>query len=128
MSTTPQTKHKPNNDFIAISISDLGEPKKYFCNMCNRSLVRMNEKTGEFFCTNCNVSYFPNQGEKLKSQSKFDLPGPEIDAKGHIIGEKMPLVSMIDDKPKPKDSMPKYFKEMEKHGLKITSFTTTEER
>jgi hypothetical protein len=28
--------------------------------------------------------------------------------------------------PKPKDSMPKYFKEMEKHGLKITIFTTEE--
>jgi hypothetical protein len=86
----------------------------------------MNEKTVEFFCTNCNVSYFPNRGEKLKSQSKFDLPGPEIDSKGHIIGDKMPLVSMIDDKPKPKDSLPRYFKEMEKHGLKITSFTTTD--
>jgi hypothetical protein len=40
----------------------------------------------------------------------------------------MPLVSMIDDTPKPKDSMPKYFKEMERYGLKITTFTTTEER
>jgi hypothetical protein len=38
---------------------------------------------------------------------------------------------MVDDSTttiKPKDSMPKYFKEMEKHGLKITRFTTTEER
>jgi hypothetical protein len=36
---------------------------------------------------------------------------------------------MIDDtSPKPKDSMPKYFKEMERHGLKITNYTTTEER
>jgi hypothetical protein len=30
---------------------------------------------------------------------------------------------MTDDRPKPKDSMPRYFKEMEKHGLKITSFS-----
>jgi hypothetical protein len=40
----------------------------------------------------------------------------------------MSLLSIIDDTPKPKDSMPKYFKEMERHGLKITNFATTEER
>jgi hypothetical protein len=57
-----------------------------------------------------------------------ETPGPETDKHGNITGEKMPLVSMLDDTPKPKDSMPKYFKEMESHGLKITSFTTTEER
>lgn len=51
------------------------------------------------------------------------MPSLKIDAKGHIIGDKMPLVSLIDDRSKPEDSMPKYFKEMEKHGLKITRFT-----
>ena len=41
----------------------------------------------------------------------------------------MPLVSMVEDTPttQPNDSMPKYFKEMERHGLKITNYTTTEE-
>jgi hypothetical protein len=57
-------------------------------------------------------------------------PGPLTCAHGNITGEKMPSISMVDDTPttKPKDSMPKYFKEMERHGLKITRFTKTEER
>jgi hypothetical protein len=117
---------KPNNDFIAINISDSGEPKKYFCNMCNRSLSRMDGKGSEYFCTNCNVSYFPNQGEKLKSQNKFDLPGPEIDAKGRIRGEKMPLIAMVDNDPKPKESgLPPSFEMLKKSGVKITSFHST---
>jgi hypothetical protein len=82
----------------------------------------------EWFCTRCNVSYFPNKGEKVKRANKFETPGPLTDAHGNITGEKLPIVSIIDDTPKPMESMPKYFKEMEKHGLKITGFTTTEER
>jgi hypothetical protein len=123
-STTP----KPNNDFIAISISDLGEPKKYFCNLCNRSLVRMGKKTGEYLCTNCNISYFPNQGEKLKSQSKFDLPGPKIDSKGQILGDKMPLISMIEDSPnlRPgKSVFPRSLESLKRTGVTITDYHST---
>jgi hypothetical protein len=50
------------------------------------------------------------------------------DADDNITGEKTPLVSIIDDNPKSKDSMPKYFREMEKNGHRITGYTTTEER
>jgi hypothetical protein len=32
------------------------------------------------------------------------------------------VVSIVDDNPKPKDPMPKHFREMERHGLKITSW------
>jgi hypothetical protein len=51
-----------------------------------------------------------------------ETSGPLIDSHGNIAGEKKPLVSLIDDTSatlKPKDSMPKYFKEMERHALKI---------
>lgn len=33
------------------------------------------------------------------------------------------LLSVIDDKPKAKDPMPRHFKEMERHGTKITSWS-----
>jgi hypothetical protein len=69
-----------------------------------------------------------DEGIMCKEDRKFETPGPMTDSHGNITGEKIPLVSIVDDSPKPKDSMPKYLKEMEKHGLKITSFTTTEER
>jgi hypothetical protein len=119
-------------DFVAISINDssVSYPpnSKLFCNICSCNLTLLDAEKEEWFCTRCNVSYYPNRGEKVKRANKFETPGPLTDAHGNITGEKMPLVSMIDDTPKPKDSMPKYFKEMEKHGRKITSFSTTEER
>jgi hypothetical protein len=127
MSSLPNS-HK---DFVAIRInSDVPYPpsSKLFCNLCSCNLTLLDAEKEEWFCTRCNVSYFPNKGEKVKRANKFETPGPLTGAHGNITGEKTPIVSMIDDKPKPKDSMPKYFKEMEKHGLKITSFTTTEER
>ena len=45
------------------------------------------------------------------------------DKHGNIIdsGPKI-RVSMVEDTPQPKDPMREYFKEMEKHGLKITSY------
>ena len=82
----------------------------------------MDAEKEEWFCTRCNVSYFPNKGQNVKRADKFETPGPLTDPHGNITGEKTPIVSMIDDTPKPKDSMSKYFKEMEKHGLKITSW------
>jgi hypothetical protein len=64
----------------------------------------------------------PKQGEKVKRVNKFETPGPLTDKHGNITGEKTPLVSIIDDNPKPKDSMPKHFREMERQGLRITSW------
>ena len=49
-----------------------------------------------------------NKGEKVKSANKFETPGPKIDKHGNIIGEKTPIVSIIDYSPKPKDSA-KYY-------------------
>jgi hypothetical protein len=132
MSSLPPPNN--NKDFVAISINDssVSYPpnSKLFCNLCSCNLTLLDAQKEEWFCTRCNVSYFPNKGEKVKRANKFETPGPLTDAHGNITGEKPPIVSMVDDTPttKPKDSMPKYFKEMEKHGQKITSFTTTEER
>ena len=54
------------------------------------------------------------------------------DIHGNIIGEKMPLVSMVKDNIElsstyRKQKLPKSFEEMERHRVKITSYTTTEE-
>jgi hypothetical protein len=121
-----------NKDFVAISINDssVSYPpnSKLFWNLCSCNLTLLDPQKEEWFCTRCNVSYYPNKGEKVKRVNKFETPGPLTDSHGNITGEKVPLISIIDDTPKPKDSIPKYFKEMEGHGLRITGYTTTEER
>jgi hypothetical protein len=118
----------PNNhkDFVAISINDSSvsypPSSKLYCNLCSCNLTLLDAKKEEWFCTRCNVSYFPNKGEKVKRANTFTTPGPQTDIHGNIIGEKVPLVSIVDDSPEKKDSMPKRFREMERHGLRITSW------
>jgi hypothetical protein len=56
----------------------------------------LDPQTEEWFCTRCNVSYFPNKGEKVKRANKFETPGPLTDAHGNITGDKTPLVAMVE--------------------------------
>jgi hypothetical protein len=81
----------------------------------------------EWFCSRCNVSYYPNKGEKVKRANKFSTPGPQTDAHWNITGQKMHLVSIVlDDKELSstygKEKLPKSFEEMQRHGVKITSW------
>jgi hypothetical protein len=92
-----------------------------------------NNTKEEWFCTRCNVSYFPNKGERIKRPNRFTTPGPEIDSLGNIIGDKMPLVSLTKDDIEPSSSyrkpkFPRSYQEMERHGVKITSYKTSEDR
>jgi hypothetical protein len=104
---------------------------KLFCNLCSCNLVLADPQKEEWFCSRCSVSYYPNKGEKVKRANKIKTPGPDTDIHGNITGEKMPLVSMVEDNielsstyRKPKLS--RSFEEMQRHGVKITSYTTTE--
>jgi hypothetical protein len=49
-----------------------------------------------------------------KRANKFETPGPKTDKHGNITGERMPLVSMVDNTSKPKDPMPKHIREIER--------------
>jgi ribosomal protein S27AE len=125
-----------NKDFVAISIKDssLSYPpnSKLFCNLCSRNLILLDPQKEEWYCSRCNISYYPNKGEKVKRANKIITPGPDTDIHGNIIGEKMPLVSMVKDNTELSSTyrnpkLPRSFEEMQRHGLKITSYTTTEE-
>jgi hypothetical protein len=88
-------------DFVAISISDTSASyppnAKLYCNLCNCNLTLLDPQTEECLCTRCNVSYYPNKGEKVKRTNKFETPGPLTDKHGNIMGEKMPLVPSVND-------------------------------
>jgi hypothetical protein len=83
----------PNNnkDYTAISIKDssISYPpsSKLFCNLCNCKLVLFDAQKEEWLCTRCNISYYPNKGERVKRPNKFETPGPEIDVHGNIISQ-----------------------------------------
>jgi hypothetical protein len=127
----------PNNkEFVVISINDTSvsypPSAKLYCNLCNCNLVLVDPQAEEWFCNRCKVSYYPNKGEKVKRANKFETPSPLTDKHGNITGEKVPLVASINDNDAKevssisyfgdKKKMPASFKEMERHGLKITSW------
>jgi hypothetical protein len=125
----------PNShkDFVAISInnSDVSYPpsSKLYCNLCSCNLTLLDAQKEEWFCTRCNVSYFPNKGQKVKRANKFETPGPLTDAHGNITGDKIPLVSMVDDDSttaKPRKSVfPRSLEGLKRTGVNITGFNST---
>jgi hypothetical protein len=129
----PNTTTK--KDYAAISIKDssVSYPpnSKLFCNLCSCNLILLDPQKEEWYCNRCSISYFPNKGERVKRANKFETPGPNTDIHGNITGEKRPILSIVEDKKEPSSSysnpkLPRSFQEMERHGLKITSYTTTE--
>jgi hypothetical protein len=122
----------PKRDYTAISIKDSSvsypPSSKLFCNLCNCKLVLFDLQKKEWYCNRCNISYFPNKGEKIKWANKFETPGPLTDIHGNITGEKAPIVSMIDNTPNlsPKKSLfPRSFETLKRPGVNITSFSST---
>jgi hypothetical protein len=124
----------PNNnkDFVAISINDSSvsypPSSKLFCNLCSCNLTLLDAQKEEWFCTRCNVSYFPNKGEKVKRANKFETPGPMTDSHGNITGEKTPIVSMVEDGPttQPRKSVfPHSLESLKRPGVTITDFNST---
>jgi hypothetical protein len=121
-----------NKDFVAISIKDssVSYPpnSKLYCNLCSCNLTLLDTQKEEWFCTRCNVSYSPNNGQKVKRANKFETPDPLTDAHGNITGEKTPIVSMIDVIPnlRPnKPTFPRSLQSLKKPGVTITGFNST---
>jgi hypothetical protein len=127
-------EYNPNTkkDYVAISIKDssVSYPpnSKLFCNLCNCKLILFDMQREEWYCNRCNISYFPNKGERVRRHNKFDTPGPTTDKYGNITGEKGPIVSMIKGDPNlsPKKSVfPRSFEMIKRPGVNITSFSST---
>ena len=126
----PNTK----KDFVAIRIKDssVSYPpnSKLFCNLCNCNLVLFDTQKEEWYCNRCNVSYFPNKGEKVKRANKFSTPGPLTDNHGNIIGDKRPIVAMIDNSALPnlrpkKSVFPRSLEHLKRPGVNYYSFSST---
>ena len=126
----PNTK----KDYTAISIKDKNSSISYppssklFCNLCNCKLILFDVQKEEWYCNRCNVSYFPNKGEKVKRANKFSTPGPLTDIHENITGEKRPILSIIDNTPNlsPKKSIfPRSFETLKRTGVNIISFSSS---
>jgi hypothetical protein len=114
-----------------IQVRSILQAQSYSVTCVAANLILVDPKTEEWFCTRCNIAYHPAK-EKVKRPNRFITPGPEIDSHGNIIGDKMPLLSIVDNDREPssiirKPKLPKSFEGMQRHGVRITSYTTTED-
>jgi hypothetical protein len=126
-----------NKDFTAITIDSSNSyppNSKLFCNLCNHSLILLDPKDEEWHCPHCKSTYLPSK-EPVKRRSVFDTPGPNTDIHGNITGEKLPLVSMVDDRKgldpsetyKP-PKMPASLEErLKRPGVNLLSYNTSED-
>jgi hypothetical protein len=120
-----------NNDPVIINLNDsASKAEKYFCSYCNTRLTPYTQEDmkGGYVCTKCTIEYWPKQ-QPVKKQSKFDLPGPETDDHGNVIGDNNIPIAMIDDPNKQlssttykKQKLSPLFRMLEKQGFKITSY------
>ena len=83
--------------------------KKRYCDVCNVPILSDNT------CGKCGRYYEYKEGKR-------ELIIKGLDGKTRH-GDANVIVSMQEEKPKPKDPMPASFKMMQKHGFKITSWT-----
>jgi hypothetical protein len=113
--------------------SSASATQKYFCSYCNTRLTPYTDedRLGGYFCIKCIIEYWPKQ-QPVKRSSKFDLPGPETDSHGNVIGDNTIPIAVIDDPNKElsettykKQKLSPSFEMLKRHGFK---FTTYEER
>jgi hypothetical protein len=121
--TKPNTNK--NKDIVTIGDEWTGEERpSYICNFCNQTLIRLTD-TGQnntsFWCRSCSVEFDP-ESENLRKESKITVPDRNI----------QPAVTSIQtnmaDEVEIRHTVPKRggFAELEKKGLKIKNYHTTE--
>ena len=102
---SPKEKQKDKDTVGIIVRSD----KKRYCDICNLEIQ------SDGICGKCGVYYQPTEGKR-----EIVIKG--LDGKTKH-GDPNILVSVLDDKPKPKDLMPKSFKLLERGSFRITGWT-----
>jgi hypothetical protein len=104
--------------------------QKYFCSYCNTRLTPFTEedRMGGYMCTKCTIEYWPKQ-QPVKKSSKFDLPGPETDEHGNVIGDYTIPIAVIDDVNKEvsettykQQKLPPSFEALKKSGFKFINY------
>jgi DNA-directed RNA polymerase subunit M/transcription elongation factor TFIIS len=121
-----------DKDSVVIDINNNSASafKKYFCSYCNSSLFPLTQKDmiGAFVCTKCTITYWPNQ-QSVKKPSKFDLPGPQTDSHGNVIGNNdIPIASIEDPNEKlsstpfKKQKLPAAYEASSRHGFKFVNY------
>ena len=114
---------KPKDDKVVIS-SEFYENERpsYICSMCNQTLIRLTDagqNNQTYWCRHCSIEFDP-ESENLRKESKLVVPDRNIEPAVTSIGN-IPDVSIHHTPP-----IRGGFAELQKKGLKIKDYHTTE--
>jgi DNA-directed RNA polymerase subunit RPC12/RpoP len=117
---------KPKDDKVVISSEYYTNEIKpsYLCSFCNQTLIRLTDagqNNTSFWCRSCSAEFDP-ESENLRKVSRLTVPDRNQEAAVTSIQTNMADEVAI------RHNVPKRggFAELEKKGLKITSYKTTE--
>ena len=119
-----------DNNSVVIDIKNSSTAEKYFCSCCNTRLTPYTQEDmkGGYVCTKCTIEYWPKQ-QPVKKSSRFDLPGPETDSHGNVIGDNdIPIAVIVDPNKELSSTTYKQqklsppFEMLKKAGFKFTSY------
>jgi hypothetical protein len=122
-----------DKDSVIINVKNSASDsnaEKYFCSYCNTRLTPYTQEDmkGGYVCTECTIEYWPKQ-QPVKKSSKFDLPGPETDEHGNVIGDNNIPIAVIDDPNKQLSSttykqqkLSPSFEALKRSGFKFISY------
>jgi hypothetical protein len=116
-------KLKPNEDKVIISSEYYQNDRpSYLCSFCNQTLIRLTDSgqnNSTYWCRNCQVGFDP-EVENIRKESKLSVPDRNIEPAITSIGN-TPDVSIRHEPP-----LRGGFAELQKRGLRIKDYHTTE--
>ena len=119
-------KGKPKDDKVVISSEYYTNEIKpsYICSFCNQTLIRLTDagqNNTSFWCCSCSVEFDP-ESENLRKESKLIVPNRNIQPAVTSIQTNMADEVEIRHTPPLRGG----FAELQKKGLKIKNYHTTE--
>src|SRR5918994_220692 len=118
---------KPKDDKVVIS-SEFYENERpsYICSMCNQTLIRLTDagmNNTSFWCRHCSIEFDP-ESENLRKESKLVVPDRNIGPAVTSIQTNMEDSVAIRHTPEIRGG----FAELQKKGIKIKDYHTTEKQ
>jgi hypothetical protein len=116
---------KPSDDAVVISSEYYQNDRpSYICSFCNQTLIRLTDagqNNTSWWCRRCSVEFDP-ESENLRKESKLVVPDRNIEPAVTSIQNNMADEVEIRHTPPIRGG----FAELQKNGLKIKDYHTTE--
>jgi hypothetical protein len=115
---------KPNKEKVIISSEQYEGPEvtTFICNYCSRDLIKLSDSSGNnvsWYCNHCSIPFEP-ENESIRHKQKLEVPDRNVEP-AIATTPGIPDISISHTPP-----IRGGFLELQKKGLKIKDYHTTE--